>query len=56
MKTNEWIFKDASLLIGKENKHGMVNSLPPQQPEHHFHNTVKIDNYEGKRFKTQTGF
>lgn len=45
MKTNERIFKEPSHHHGKENKYGMVNSLPSQQPEHHFHNTVKIDNY-----------
>ena len=34
----------------------MINSVPALQPESHFKNTIKIDNYEGRRFKTQTGY
>lgn len=33
----------------------MVNSVPANN-EYLSHNVIKIDNYEGKRFKTQQGF
>lgn len=33
----------------------MVNSVPSMN-EYISHNVIKIDNYEGKRFKTQQGY
>lgn len=33
----------------------MVNSVPANN-EYLSHNVIKIDNYEGKRFKTQQGY
>lgn len=40
----------------KENAHGMINSVPASQGDYLPHDAIKIDNYEGKRFKTQNNY
>lgn len=41
---------------GKENFHSMINSVPHTRSHHEPAPIVKIDNYEGRRFKTQQGY
>lgn len=40
----------------KENTHGMINSVPASQGDYLPHDAIKIDNYEGKRFRTQNNY
>lgn len=40
----------------KENFAHMVNSVPVDYNDYASHNVIRIDNYEGKRFKTHQGY